>query len=480
MRPDTSGSNPDRSSVEAFDVNKYLRKSAEKDPSVSCVGVNGSITGYRADLLLADDIEDPKTVHTAGARETLLHRSKEFSSVCVGRIIYLGTPHSIDSVYNTLPGRGFTVRIWPGRYPTPEQMKWYGEHLAPSIAEKLRKDPSLATGGGIAGDQGKPTDTRIDEDILRRKELEIGTPDFQLQFMLNTSMADSERYPLRTERLVYDRLDGNLYPSVLSRDPRETGLRKFDVAGHSFMMAGRMDVPTTDISGNQTLTPFMELQDRIIYIDPAGGGTISKDETAFVDLGILNSNLFLVNAGGVPGGYESEKLEQLAQIVAEANPNRIVIEKNYGNGAFKEIFLPILRKYWQGEVRDHTVSGQKEKRIAGILGPIMGRGALCVTQQALDSDAKYLARYPADVRRTYSLFFQMSKMTLDKDSLAHDDRLDALAGAAAQFVHLLVVDQETASRKAYEAQLVEFFKNPTNKPNYNPPRRGSLFNKYLR
>ena len=298
--------------------------------------------------------------------------------------------------------------------------------------------------------------------------------------MLNTSLADQERYPLKTEQLVFDRLDGKLFPTILSRDPRETGMRKFDIFGWPFMMANRLDIPSKTIQGGYAAPNFDELQDRLFYIDPAGGGTISKDETAFADIGLLNSNIYLLNAGGVPGGYEIDKLDKLAQIIAESNPNRVVIEKNYGNGAFKEIFLPVLRKYWQGEVTDHTVHGQKEKRIAGILGPVIGRGALCVTQKALDSDVKYISHYPAEVRKTYSLFFQMSKLTLDKDSLAHDDRLDALSGAVSQFLNLLVVDQEVASQKAYEAKLTAFWKNPTGRPNDQPPKKGSLFNKYKR
>lgn len=482
LRPDVRAG--DRSSVKAFDINHTLRrieKGAEKAPSVKCVGIGGIITGSRADLLISDDIEVPKNSETAAMREKLLRLSNEFSDVSVGRIMYLGTPQSIDSIYNSLPGRGFTVRIWPGRYPTPDQRKWYGEYLAPMLVQKLEKDPSLGTGGGMARDQGQPTDTRIGEDTLRRKELEKGSAAFQLQYMLNTRLSDAERYPLKTSSLVFDRLDGDLFPTVLSRDPRESGLRKLESAGHSFMVSARLDVPETDIAGNTVGPAMAHLNDSIMYIDPAGGGTISKDETAFAHVGLLNSNLYVIDAGGIPGGYDGGNLERLAKIVAENNPNRLFIEKNYGNGAFKEVFLPILRKYWIGDVQDHMVHGQKEVRINGTLGPVMGRGALCITQKAVDSDSRYCDNYSAEVRKLYSLFFQMEKLTLDKGSLAHDDRLDALAGAVSLFVPHLVVDQETASRKAREAELLEFFKNPTGRRIHTrPARKGSILNKYFR
>lgn len=481
LRPDPG--NGDRTSVEQFDVHYSLRKPAEKAPSVACVGISGSITGSRSDLLIADDIENPKNSKNAITREQLLQWSNEFSNVCEdGRIIYLGTPQSTDSIYNSLPGRGFVVRIWPGRYPTPEQRPAYGEHLAPYISTRLDKNPDLGTGGGISGDQGQPTDTRIGEETLQRKELETGTPSFQLQYMLNTSLTDRFRYPLKLEQLICLPLNGSIYPMNLNRDPRDIGLKTYQANGFSFKMSSHMDIQEADFSGSFKNPSYQPLQTKIMYIDPAAGGSTSQDETGYAVMGFLNGNLYLLAVGGVPGGYELDKMEKLAEIAALHQPNEVVIEKNMGYGAFKHVFMPILRQKYKGAVKDDFVSGQKEKRIAEVLGPIIGRGSLAVSSSCIEEDVMTAMNHSVEKRKVYSFFFQLSKLTLDRNSLKHDDRLDAVAGAANQFVELMAVDQKRAIALQTQREFDKWVKNPLGYRDNKPPSRGggSLFNKYKR
>ncbi|QXP44056.1 terminase large subunit, partial [Stappia phage SI01] len=200
MRPDRA--NGDRSSVEAFDVH-YSLKGAEKSPSVACIGITSNMQGKRADLLIADDVESQKNSATQVQRDRILLLSKDFTSIVQkGEILYLGTPQSIDSIYNGLPGRGYDIRIWPGRFPTPAERKSYGGHLAPYVSERLDADPALATGGGPLGDRGQPTDpVLLDDAALSKKELDQGSAYFQLQHMLNTSLSDAERFPLKLANL---------------------------------------------------------------------------------------------------------------------------------------------------------------------------------------------------------------------------------------------------------------------------------------
>ena len=129
--------------------------------------------------------------------------TKEFESVCSkGQIIYLGTPQTTESIYNNLAGRGYAIRVWTGRYPTYEQEANYGDTLAPMLQQDMLMDPSLRTGYGLDSCQGKPTCPEMfDEEILLTKELSMGAAKFQLQFMLNTKLADEERYPLKLQNL---------------------------------------------------------------------------------------------------------------------------------------------------------------------------------------------------------------------------------------------------------------------------------------
>src|SRR5690606_16426770 len=129
LRPDRKMG--DRTAADEFDVH-YSLKGIDQSPSVACIGITANLQGRRADLLIPDDIESTKNGLTVTQRTQLLALTREFTSINThGKILYLGTPQTKDSIYNTLPGRGFTLRIWPGRYPTNDELEKYGDRLAP-------------------------------------------------------------------------------------------------------------------------------------------------------------------------------------------------------------------------------------------------------------------------------------------------------------------------------------------------------------
>ena len=74
-----------------------------REPSVICQGIHGNITGSRADLIICDDVEVPNTCNTAQKREMLRERLRELDFILSpnGTIIYIGTPHTIDTIYRT-------------------------------------------------------------------------------------------------------------------------------------------------------------------------------------------------------------------------------------------------------------------------------------------------------------------------------------------------------------------------------------------
>lgn len=437
LRPDTAAG--DRSSVQAFDVHHTL-KGVDKSPSVACVGITSSLPGKRADLILADDCETEKNSETAVMRERILQRTKEFSQINqYGKILYLGTPQNQDSLYNTLPARGCQVRIWTGRYPTKEQLPDYGEYLAPYIKQKLEADPSLGTGGGVLGDQGKPTDPQLySESTLRRKEIEVGKSNFALQYMLNTKLLDRDRYPLKPSECV---LIGNLGQGVapLKVTRAFSDFKSFTMDTFQFNLA-KIHSSSKEVG---ELTNFM-------YIDPAGKGG-KGDNTAYSIGAELNTNIFIQAVGGLEGGYETEKLEELALIAKKYNVRAIQIEKNFGYGAFTQIFAPILRKIHPDcGITEDMVSKQKELRIIDTLEPVINAGQLIFTEECVKNE---LANCTESVRE---LFFQMAKIHRKKDALAHDDLLDSLAGLVNFLKERLNKDKE-AEVKAYQKRQSEAF-----------------------
>lgn len=475
LRPDRNAG--DRTSVEAFDIH-YTLKGVEKSPSVACIGIGGNLPGKRADLVIADDIESPKNSITAANRDALLALSLEFSSIATGRpgvparVIYLGTPQSSESIYNTLPGRGFAIRIWPGRYPTAAQQDNYGEYLAPSIINRMSADPSLMQGGGPLGDQGQPTDPALfDEGKLTIKEQRNGASYFQLQYMLSTKLTDAQRFPLKTENLIVMKV-GERMPMTVTRAFGGQSTRAFTTSGLGFSMMGvhEVSVETAEFQGIH------------MRIDPAGGG-VNADETGYAVTAFLNGMVYVLACGGFPGGYDNDTMELLADVAARWKPQVIAIEKNMGHGAFSRVWLPILRKkYKAGSITEPFEGGNKELRMIGILEPIIGRGGLIISEEVVEEDDRLTERYAAGHRRTYSLFHQLQKVTKQKKCLKHDDRLDALAGSVGHWVAQLAVDQSKAVEAEEAKRWVDWQNDPTGmlKQTQRPRTGGrSLFNKYL-
>ena len=460
LRPDASAG--DKVSVEAFDVHFSL-KGVDKSPSVRCIGIGGNLPGKRADLLIADDIESPKNARTATNREVLRQQIKEFSAICThGRIVYLGTPQTGESIYNDLPAQGFTIRIWPGRFPNRKEMESYGDMLAPSILAAVERDGNLTLGGGLTGNRGQPTDpVLLNEETLRSKE-KMGAAYFQLQYMLCTAISDELRYPLKAKNIIVMRLNGKMLPTHVTRGMTPEYLRQYQSGNCKVMVSLPMEV-SKDVA---TYTH------RRMRIDPAGGGA-NGDETAYAVVDQLNGNIFVRCISGVPGGFDETNLTNLAQIVAYWNPDVLDVEKNFGNGAFATIMLPILRKAgWLGKVEETWESGQKELRICDTLEPILGRGSLIFDESVLEEDWASTNWHEAIKRQLFTFLHQFTKITREKGALVKDDRLDALAGAISPLVAALALDQMAAEKSAKDREYADWLKNPRQSDRYDTPQCG--------
>lgn len=447
MLPDKSAG--DRESVESFDVHWAL-KGADKSPSIACESVEAGAQGARADILIADDIESLQNSRTVAGRELLEDISKEFESINThGDIIYLGTPQSVESVYNNLPGRGYDVRIWPGRYPNMDEVEGYGGFLAPMLQTDIDKDPSLQSGHGIDGKAGAPTCPQMfPDDLLIEKEISQGKAKFQLQFMLNTKLADDGRFPLKLSDLIvmpFGLTEGPVMPiwasgnSQIINDLPRFGLRVSD----KFYMP---------VQRQYDWKPF---ERSVMYIDPAGGGK-NGDEMAYACIRLIGTFIYVTEVSGVPGGYAEENLLKLVEAAKRNGCKQVYIEKNFGNGAHASMLSPLFEKHWPVTMEVVYETGQKELRIIDVLEPVISSHRMVVTPDVVRRDMESTARYPAEQRLRYSLFFQLAHITRDKDCLFHDDRLDALAGAVRQVVESIDYDmqrmlaaQQAAERKKW-------------------------------
>jgi hypothetical protein len=445
----------DRTSTLAFDVH-YTLKGLDKSPSVACAGITSNLPGKRADLLIPDDIESNKNGLSATQRSQLMHLSKEFSSICThGDILYLGTPQSKDSIYNTLQGRGFEIRIWPGRYPTEEEEERYAGRLAPYVVQHMQAHPALRTGGGITGLRGQPTDPgRYTDADLVEKELDKGPEDFQLQYMLDTSLVDAMRQQLRLSDLVVANFSPELLPEIIAWQ----AAAKYEVElGPDFpipMAKMYYAVPTE--------STFVAPKDVFMFLDPAGGGA---DEIGVGVACALGPYIHVLDVAGLRGGLNPENEEELCAIIRRNKVSRIRVESNMGHGLFEINLRAILNKHDDLKTVAQAVTGeystgQKEKRIIDSLVSAMQRHRVVMHRQVFESDARYGKKHGHEARTGFSLWYQMANITTDRGSLPHDDRLEAVAGAVREFKFVLDQDEHKAAAARALAAHTEFMNDP--------------------
>ena len=87
-------------------------------------------------------------------------------------------------------------------------------------------------------------------------------------------------------------------------------------------------------------------------------------------------------------------------------------------------------------------SKQKEARIIDTLEPVMNQHRLVIDRKVIEWDYSSTKGLPPELAFKYQLFYQMSRITRDKGSLAHDDRLDCLSMAVAYWTETMAQDAE--------------------------------------
>lgn len=401
---------------------------ASHQPSVYSVGITGQLTGMRSSLLVADDCESLNNSMTVLMRERLLHRIGEFEALMKpgGRQVILGTPQSHESIYNELKEKGFKSRYWPARYPSKGDIQHYQGCLSPQITEALAEDPELV---------GKPTDPKRFTDLdLSDRLASYGRQSFALQYQLNTTLSDSDRWPLKLTDLIVHDLDQEVLPErcLWAADP--------DLV--------IKDLPCIGYTGDRYYRPFriegehLEPESTILAFDPSGRGA---DESAVCVASTLNGQIFIRDVTGYSGGYDDKTLRRIARLAKKWKVNELLIESNFGDGAVTELLKPILREIYPCAISETRSSSQKELRIIDNLEPIMSSHRLIVDRRVIENDYNSVQHSDRGERAVqYSLAYQLSRITRAKGALSHDDRLDALALACAHFKELLAKDAATA------------------------------------
>ena len=414
----------------SFDVNC----SPHQAPSVKSVGITGQLTGSRADLMVLDDIEVPGNSMTEMMREKLLQLCTEAESILTpkddSRIMYLGTPQTVFTVYRKLAERNYRPFIWPARFP--RNLSNYEGLIAPQLQEDLDQ----------GAEKWEVTDPdRFNEDDLIEREAAMGRSNFMLQFMLDTSLSDAEKFPLKMADLIVTSVNPTTAPDsiVWCSDPRNV-IR---------------DAPTVGLPGDYFYSPMQlqgewdSYQETICSVDPSGRGS---DETAAAYISQRNGFLYLHEMRAYRDGYSDSTLLDILKGCSKFGVTKLVIETNFGDGIVAELFKKHLINTKQGiDVEEVRATVRKEARIIDSLEPVLNQHRLVVDRSVIDWDYNSNKDAPPEERLLYMLFYQMSRMCQEKGAVKHDDRIDCLAQGVKYFTEAMSISaQDQIAHRKYE------------------------------
>ena len=445
MRPKSDDS---RWSRVSFDINC----SPHQAPSVKSVGITGQLTGSRADLMILDDIEVPGNSMTELMREKLLQLCTEAESILTpkedSRIMYLGTPQTTFTVYKRLAERSYKPFVWPARYP--RKTTNYEGLLAPQLVEDLEH----------GAEKWDVTDDRFDNEDLIEREASMGRSNFMLQFMLDTSLSDADKFPLKCADLVVTSVNPKSAPEsvVWCSDPQNV----------------IKDLPIVGLPGDYFYSPMQlqgdwdSYQETICSIDPSGRGT---DETTAAYLSQRNGFLYLHEMRAYRDGYSDQTLLDILKGCKKYEVSKLVIETNFGDGIVSELFRKHLQQTNQRiDVEEVRATVRKEDRIIDSLEPVLNQHRLIIDRSVIEWDFKSNPDEAPEKRLMYMLFYQMSRMCREKGAVKHDDRIDCLAQGVQYFTDALGISAQEAikerKRLEWNAMIEEMIDDPQASANH--------------
>ena len=427
----------------SFDVNC----SPHQAPSVKSVGITGQLTGSRADLMILDDIEVPGNSMTEMMREKLLQLCTEAESILTpkndSRILFLGTPQTTFTIYRKLAERNYRPFVWPARYPRDTAL--YEGLLAPQLQEDIDggADPWMVT-----------DPDRFGEDDLIEREASMGRSNFMLQFMLDTSLSDADKFPLKMADLIVTSVNPKSAPEniIWCSDPANV----------------IKDAPTVGLPGDYFYSPMQQqgewgaYTETICSVDPSGRGS---DETAAAYLSQRNGILYLHEMRAYKDGYSDRTLLDILRGCKKYDVKKLVIETNFGDGIVSELFRKHLQQTKQLiDVEEVRANVRKEDRIIDALEPVLNQHRMVVDRSVIDWDYASNKDAAPEERLMYMLFYQMSRMCREKGAVKHDDRLDCLAQGVKYFTDALAISAQESinirKREEWDDMLDAWLEDP--------------------
>lgn len=400
----------------------------ERNPSMQAAGIMSNITSSRADEIQNDDVEVPRNIKTPEARETLRYRLGEQTHILVpgGRKLFIGTPHTHDSLYDEMELLGadcLTIKMFAHEFrveyatKTEYSIKFKPEYVYSSIGKTARllkegEDYRL-TKDGISF--SSPTNTLIDcyagcawperfsrAELQRRRRSCRTVNEWDSQYQLHSK-------PVSEVRLDPDRIIPYEVEPVIryANKVASMWLGSAKIVG----MSARWDPSSGKVDSDVSAFGLV-LQDEYgrRYLHRVIGLTGEVAE-------------FAPDAKKITGG----QVAQICEMVEKYKIPRITVETN-GIGGFAPAVLKAAlkqRKLICGVSEQPSVSN-KNLRILEAFEPVISSQMLWAHSQVLDGP----------------LWDQMRDFSPDTKNQA-DDYIDVSAAAIADTPERLKVSQDS-------------------------------------
>ena len=386
-------------------------------------------------------------------REKLLQLCTEAESILTpkedSRIMYLGTPQTVFTVYRKLAERNYRPFVWPAR--VPRKLSNYEGLIAPQLQETIDN----------GAEPWSVTDPdRFDHEDLIEREASMGRSNFMLQFMLDTSLSDAEKFPLKMADLVVTSVNPKSAPDsvIWCSDPKNV----------------IKDLPTVGLPGDYFYSPMQlqgewgPYQETICSVDPSGRGA---DETTAAYLSQRNGYLYLHEVRAYRDGYSDNTLLDILKGCKKFGVTKLVVETNFGDGLVAELFKKHIQTTQQHiDVEEVRANVRKEDRIIDALEPVLNQHRLIVDRSVVEWDFKSNPDEAPEKRLLYMLFYQMSRMCREKGAVRHDDRLDALAQGVKYFTDAMGISAQEVikerKREEWNDMLEAFLDDPQAEVNH--------------
>ena len=278
----------------------------------------------------------------------------------------------------------------------------------------------------------QPTDTRFKEADLLERESSMGRSNFMLQFMLDTTLSDAEKFPLKFADLIINPVNPTHAPeNIIWCSNPENMCKELPCAG----LPGDYYYKPMQIQGE-----WKEYSETICSVDPSGRGS---DETVACYLSQLNGFIYLHEIYATKDGYSDNTLLDILKRCRKYGASTLLIESNFGDGIVSELF----RKHCQTtktliNIEETRANVRKEDRIISSLEPVFNQHRLVVDPAVIKWDYKSNEAEATENRFQYMLAYQISRMCREKGAVRHDDRIDSLAQGVQWFTDALAISAE--------------------------------------